>query len=189
MAIQPLHSYIIDHASSESNIPLRTAAVFYRDKGDDYLTRHHDFSKNVSVTRDFVAEQDADDGGDYPEAVHSALETALKKLSWDESARARVAFLILDAPAHHEDDVIESLQKSITLFALNGIKLIPVAASGVDKDTEFMLRFFDLATGGTYVFLTDDSGIGESHIKATVGDHKVERLAKLMVKLIKKYVE
>ena len=182
-------SYIIDHASSESNIPLRTAAVFYRDKGDDYLTRHHDFSKNVSVTRDFVAEQDADDGGDYPEAVHSALETALKKLSWDESARARVAFLILDAPAHHEDDVIESLQKSITLFALNGIKLIPVAASGVDKDTEFMLRFFDLATGGTYVFLTDDSGIGESHIKATVGDHKVERLAKLMVKLIKKYVE
>jgi len=39
------------------------------------------------------------------------------------------------------------------------------------------------------VFLTDDSGIGESHIKATVGDHKVERLAKLMVKLIKKYVE
>ena len=182
-------SYIIDHAGSESNIPLRTAAVFYRDKGDDYLTRHHDFSKNVSVTRDFVAEQDADDGGDYPEAVHSALETALKKLSWDESARARVAFLILDAPAHHEDDVIESLQKSITLFALNGIKLIPVAASGVDKDTEFMLRFFDLATGGTYVFLTDDSGIGESHIKATVGDHKVERLAKLMVKLIKKYVE
>ena len=182
-------SYIIDHASSESNIPLRTAAVFYRDKGDDYLTRHHDFSKNVSVTRDFVAEQDADDGGDYPEAVHSALETALKKLSWDESARARVAFLILDAPAHHEDDVIESLQKSITLFALNGIKLIPVAASGVDKDTEFMLRFFDLATGGTYVFLTDDSGIGESHIKATVGDHKVERLANLMVRLIKKYVE
>lgn len=182
-------SYIIDHASSESNIPLRTAAVFYRDKGDDYLTRHHDFSKNVSVTRDFVAEQDADDGGDYPEAVHSALETALKKLSWDESARARVAFLILDAPAHHEDDVIESLQKSITLFALNGIKLIPVAASGVDKDTEFMLRFFDLATGGTYVFLTDDSGIGNSHIKATVGDHKVERLANLMVRLIKKYVE
>lgn len=182
-------SYIIDHASSESNIPLRTAAVFYRDKGDDYLTRHHDFSKNVSVIQDYVAEQDADDGGDYPEAVHSALETALKRLSWDESARARVAFLILDAPAHHEDQVIESLQKSITLFALNGIKLIPVAASGVDKDTEFMLRFFDLATGGTYVFLTDDSGIGNSHIKATVGDHKVERLANLMVRLIKKYVE
>ena len=67
--------------------------------------------------------------------------------------------------------------------------MIPVAASGVDKDTEFMLRFFDLATGGTYVFLTDDSGIGNSHIKATVGDHKVEKLADLMVRLIKKYVE
>ena len=182
-------SYIIDHASTESKVPLRTATVFYRDVGDVFLTRHHDFSENVSEIQKYVSEQDANDGGDYPEAVHSALETALQKLSWDESARARVAFLILDAPAHHEDDVIKSLQKSIKLFAKNGIKVIPVAASGVDKDTEFMLRFFDLATGGTYVFLTDDSGIGNSHIKATVGDHKVEKLADLMVRLIKKYVE
>ena len=52
-----------------------------------------------------------------------------------------------------------------------------------------MPKFFDPATGGTYVFLTDDSGIGNSHIKATVGDHKVEKLADLMVRLIKKYVE
>ncbi|MBQ5465260.1 MAG: VWA domain-containing protein [Fibrobacter sp.] len=182
-------SYIIDHASSESKVPLRTATVFYRDVGDVFLTRHHDFSENMSEIQKYVSEQDANDGGDYPEAVHSALETALQKLSWDESARARVAFLILDAPAHHEDGVIKSLQKSIKLFAKNGIKVIPVAASGIDKDTEFMLRFFDLATGGTYVFLTDDSGIGNSHIKATVGDHKVEKLADLMVRLIKKYVE
>lgn len=52
-------------------------------------------------------------------------------------------------------------------FAKNGIKIIPVAASGVDKDTEFMLRFFEVATGGTYVFITNDSGIGNDHIDAT----------------------
>ena len=52
-----------------------------------------------------------------------------------------------------------------------------------------MLRFFDLATGGTYVFLTDHSGIGGSHIEASVGDYEVEHLADLMVRLIKKYTE
>ena len=182
-------NYIIDHASSGNNIALRTAALFYRDLQDEYITRYDDFSDNVSTTQEFVAKQKAGGGGDYPEAVDYALEASLQKLSWNESARARIAFLILDAPAHHKDNVIESLQKSIALFAQNGIKIIPVAASGVDKDTEFMLRFFELATGGTYVFLTNDSGIGNKHIEASVGDYEVEKLADLMVRLIKKYVE
>lgn len=182
-------NYIIDHASSGNNIALRTAALFYRDLQDEYITRYDDFSDNVSTTQEFVAKQKAGGGGDYPEAVDYALEAALQKLSWNESARARIAFLILDAPAHHKDNVIESLQKSIALFAQNGIKIIPVAASGVDKDTEFMLRFFELATGGTYVFLTNDSGIGNKHIEASVGDYEVEKLADLMVRLIKKYIE
>ncbi len=182
-------SYIIDHASSESKVALRTAALFYRDEGDAYLTRANDFTWDAPDTQEFVSRQDADGGGDYAEAVHSALEAALEDLSWNESARSRIAFLILDAPAHHNSNIIESLQRSIRLYAMEGIKLIPVAASGIDKDTEFMLRFFDLATGGTYVFLTDDSGIGNSHIKASVGDHKVESLTDLMVRLIKKYVK
>ena len=182
-------SYIIDHASSESKVALRTAALFYRDEGDAYLTRASDFTDDASETQDFVSEQSASGGGDYPEAVHSALEASLQDLSWNGSARARIAFLILDAPAHHENDIIESLQESIMLYAKHGIKLIPVAASGVDKDTEFMLRFFDVATGGTYVFLTDDSGIGNSHIKASVGNYNVESLTDIMIRLIKKYVK
>ena len=182
-------SYIIDHASSESKVALRTAALFYRDEGDAYLTRANDFTNDASETQEFVSKQDADGGGDYAEAVHSALEASLQDLSWNASARARIAFLILDAPAHHETHVIESLQKSIKRYAKKGIKLIPVAASGIDKDTEFMLRFFDVVTGGTYVFLTDDSGIGNSHIKASVGDHKVEYLTDLIIRLIKKYVK
>jgi hypothetical protein len=154
-----------------------------------YITRGENFANDVSTTREYISKQYANGGGDYPEAVHSALESALQDLSWNESARARIAFLILDAPAHHESDVIESLQKSIKEFAKNGIKIIPVAASGVDKDTEFMLRFFEVATGGTYVFITNDSGIGNDHIDASVGDHEVEKLADLMIRLIKKYTE
>ena len=182
-------SYIIDHAYSDTKVALRTAVLFYRDEDDEYLLQGKDFSTDVANTQAFIADQYATGGGDFPEAVHTALEASLQNFSWNESARARIAFLILDAPAHHQTDVIESLQKSIKLYAKNGIKLIPVAASGIDKDTESMLRFFDIITGGTYVFLTDDSGIGYSHLEASVGDHDIEKLADLMIRLIKKYVE
>ena len=170
-------------------ISMRTAALFYRDEGDEYLTRHSAFTTDLSKTADFVSQQRAEGGNDYPEAVHSALEHMLQDLSWEPQARTHLAFLILDAPAHHEGAVISSLQKSIQLCAEQGIQLIPVAASGVDKNTEFMLRFFAVTTGGTYTFLTNDSGVGLDHIKPTVGDYKVELLNELIIRLISYYTE
>ena len=72
-------------------------------------------------------------------------------------------------------------------FGAQGIKVIPVASSGVDKETEFLLRMLAITSGGEYVFLTDDSGIGGSHIEPTIGAHEVEKLNDLMVRLVQKY--
>jgi hypothetical protein len=52
-----------------------------------------------------------------------------------------------------------------------------------------MLRFFAIATGGTYTFLTNHSGVGNEHIEATVGDYKVEQLNDLIIRLIGQYTE
>jgi hypothetical protein len=59
----------------------------------------------------------------------------------------------------------------------------------VDKPTEFFLRFIALATDGTYVFITNHSGIGNDHIAATVGDYKVELLNELMIRLVDQYLQ
>ena len=176
-------------SSVRPSLTMRTAALFYRDEGDEYLTRHSDFTTDLSKTKKFVDKQKADGGNDYPEAVHTALERTLQDLSWDTSSRTRLAFLILDAPAHHEKNIIQSLQKSVATCAKQGIRLIPVAASGVDKNTEFMLRFFSIATGGTYVFITNDSGVGNDHIAASVGHYEVELLNQLIIRLIDYYTE
>ena len=164
--------------------------LFYRDKGDEYVTRFSDFSFDFTTTTNFISQQKADGGGDYPEAVHTALEVGMQSLSWDRNARTKLAFLLLDAPAHQDQEgVIASLQKSVKLYAEKGIKIIPIAASGVDKNTEFMLRFFAVSTGGTYVFITNDSRIGNDHIAATVGEYQVELLNSLIIRLINKYTE
>lgn len=69
-----------------------------------------------------------------------------------------------------------------------GIRISAVASSGVDKETEFLLRFLGIRTGGSYIFLTDDSGIGGDHIEPTVGQYEVELLNDLLVRVISEAV-
>ena len=180
---------IIQRASSVTDKQIRTAALFYRDEGDEYVTKVEDFNTDPEKTLKFIRKQNAGGGGDYPEAVHTALEEALQDLSWGEDNYARVAFLLLDAPPHYQQDVISSLQKSIKLYAANGIKIIPIAASGVDKNTEFILRLLAIFTDGTYTFITNHSGVGDDHIIPTIGQYQVEQLNDLIVRLIEKYTE
>jgi hypothetical protein len=168
-------------------LDLRVGSVFYRDEEDEYLTRVSPFSGNLRQTLTFIGNQDAGGGGDYEEAVHTALNTAVTQLDWSESARARLLFLLLDAPPHHTETIVNDLNDIIKNTAEKGIKIIPISASGINKDTEFLFRFFAVTTGGTYVFITNDSGIGGEHIEATVGDYEVELLNDLIVRLIDKY--
>lgn len=172
-----------------SVIDLRMGAVFYRDEGDVYITRVSPFSSSLTGTIQFIEGQHADGGGDYEEAVHTALNTAVTQLSWNEHARARLLFLVLDAPAHHTDAIVSDLNAIIKLAAEKGIKIIPVSASGVNKNAEFLFRFFAIATNGTYVFITNNSGIGGDHIEATVGEYEVELLNDLIVRVINQYTK
>ncbi len=180
---------IIGKASASNSASIRTGTIFYRDEGDDYLTRSSQLTAKTADTREFIRHQSASGGGDYPEAVHSALEAALQELDWNVFAKSRIAFLILDAPAHLKTNVVESLHKSIEKFADNGIIIIPVAASGADLQTEFMLRHFAIVTNGTYTFLTDDSGVGNGHLEPRVGEFDVEKLNDLIARLISHYME
>jgi hypothetical protein len=171
------------------NTAVLTSAVFYRDYGDDYVTLISGFSGSPSITTGFIQAQNASGGGDFPEAVHEGLDKALTDLQWTPNAKTKVLFLLLDAPPHQDSQVISNLQASILNAAEKGIKIIPITASGIDKETEFLMRFIALSTNGTYVFITDDSGIGESHLEPTVGAYQVEFLNDLMVRLVNKYAE
>jgi Mg-chelatase subunit ChlD len=175
--------------SSNPGAEIATSAVFYRDHGDEYLTKVSPFTSDANATINFIKDQRAGGGGDIPEAVDAALDKAVNELQWSGDAKTRLLFLLLDAPPHHEQNVIGSVQTSISKAAANGIKVIPIAASGTDKETEFLLRFMAMSTNGTYVFITNDSGIGNTHMAASVGPYTVEYLNNLMIRLINKYAQ
>lgn len=183
-----LKKVINEVQKTNTQLKISTATVFYRDEGDEYVVKHSPFTEDINQTTEFISQQRADGGGDFPEAVDKAL-VQLNQLQWQPEARTRIAFLVLDAPPHNKSAVISSIQYSVKTAAANGIKLIPVVASGIDKTTEFLMRFIAMYTNGTYVFITDHSGIGNKHLEPSVGEYQVEKLSDLMVRLIKKYSE
>ncbi len=170
------------------DITVNTASVFYRDIHDSYLTQKSDFSKDIKQTISFINKQNAGGGGDFPEAVDAGLNTAINELSWSEDALTKVVFLILDAPPHSDAESVKKMQKITKEAAAKGIRIVPVTASGIDKSTEYLMRSIALATNGTYVFLTDDSGIGNTHIKPTTDEYQVELLNDVFIRLINQYL-
>ena len=167
---------------------VRLSCNYYRDTTDSYTVKSFPFTTNVDKVVSQISRQYASGGGDYEEAVDLALLDSVNEHDWSVSARSRLLFLVLDAPPHFTQEVVNNIQIAVNSAVEKGIHIIPVASSGVDKKTEFFLRSLALATGGTYVFLTDDSGIGYSHIEPTIGSYDVEYLNDLLLKIIKEYI-
>jgi hypothetical protein len=175
--------------SANPDASLNLGSVYYRDTDDEFVTKVSDFSTNVNKTIDFIRNQSANGGGDFPEAVHTALDKAINNLQWSTTATSRIVFLVLDAPPHYEPQIVSKIHSLMNDASEKGIKIIPVVASGIDKETEFLMRYMSIATNGTYVFITGDSGIGGEHLVPTVGDYEVEHLNALIERLINKYLE
>ena len=181
-------SDVINRAGSQlAGTQIRMSSVFYRDEGDEYLTRPFAFTTNSGSLVDFIKAQNANGGGDFPEAVDKGLEAAIEGLQWSDDAVNRLLFLILDAPPHDGQEQISRIHKIVVEAQKKGVRIIPVSASGIDRSTEFFLRFLAVSTNSTYIFITNDSGIGLPHLVPTVGEYTVEYLNNLMVRLITKY--
>ncbi|MBW7674932.1 T9SS type A sorting domain-containing protein [Chryseobacterium chendengshani] len=170
--------------SKLKNTNVRYGSVFYRDHGDEYVTRKFDFSDEAENLIDFIKKQKASGGGDFPEAVVEAMGMSVNELKWSEENSTKIMFLILDAPPHQSKENIEKLFRYVKMAAKKGITIIPLAASDADKQTEYLMRTFALLTNGTYTFLTNDSGIGNNHIKPTIDSYEVEKLNDLLIRLI-----
>ncbi|MBK7826354.1 VWA domain-containing protein [Nannocystis sp.] len=162
----------------------RVSVNFYRDSGDEYLVKSFPFTEDIDLAIEDLNQQSANGGGDWPEAVDAALSDAIDAHDWSESAVARLCFIVLDAPPHEGSEVLADVQGSVAAAAERGVRIVPLAASGVDKELEFLLRFTAIATGGTYTFLTNDSGIGGNHVEPTIGEYQVEILNDLLVRVI-----
>ncbi|MBO4411000.1 MAG: VWA domain-containing protein, partial [Lachnospiraceae bacterium] len=172
------------------NTQVKLALLFYRDHGDQEVFRYVDFTDVTDQTafvelKQILLSERADGGGDLPEAVDEALEMAVGK-DWSDNT-TKLIFHIMDAPAHDEAGARNRFKTAVQTAAKKGIRICPVMASGADRIAEFLCRSEAVMTGGTFVFLTDDSGIGYGHLDPQLPDAVHEHLNHLMVRLILGY--
>ena len=172
----------------EADVSIRVSVNFYRDAGDAYIVKSNAFTTSAEEAVEQIGRVRAGGGGNYPEAVDRALVDAVDGHEWREHADARVLFLVGDAPPHQQSNHVDNIHRAVREAAAGGIRVVPVMGSGVDKSTEFLMRSLAIATGGTYVFLTDDSGIGGSHIEPTIGEYEVHKLNDLLVAVAVRYL-
>ena len=133
------------------NTIIKLALLFYRDKGDEYVTRYFDFTQDIQKQKNNLSNQNANGGGDFEEAVYKALGEAVEK-QWSSSSETRVLVHVADAPSH--DNEVKEWNKNVLKLTKKGIKVISVASSGIDKKTEYFFRSQSMITGGCYVYLT-----------------------------------
>ncbi len=161
---------------------LRFGLVAYRDEGDTFVTRAYDFTGDVAQMRQQLADQSADGGGDFPEAMDAALVDA-NALQWREGNVGRLILLNADAPPH--GNRIAATLAEARQAADVGVRIYPLAASGVDEGAEYLMRVMAATTGGRHLFLTEDSGIGGAKLEPKTECYQVTRLDNLLMRVIK----
>jgi hypothetical protein len=162
-------------------VSTRCGLVVYRDRGDDFVARSYDFTDSLEMMQGQLAEQSANGGGDYPEAMEQALGRAIDA-SWRGGNTARLLFLVADAPPHDENLGL-TLDKARAARQM-GLRIYPLAASGVADTAEYLMRVMASTTHSRYLFLTDDSGVGNAHAEPKVPCYIVSRLDQLLIRVI-----
>lgn len=166
--------------SRHPGVDIRVGFVFYKDIGDNYVTR------TVPLTRDFaraqgeLAQHFAGGGGDYPEAMDQAMIRAAGQ-QWRPDA-VKSLMLVADAPPHDEN--IGLTWRASEVLRHQRVQIVPVAASGVADKAEYVMRAMAALTQSRYTFLTDDSGVGNPHAAPAIDCYLVTRLNSLLVRVI-----
>jgi hypothetical protein len=169
------------------NADQRWALVLYRDRpdtdpGDEYIVKSIDFTSDMSAFASSIGAQSAGGGGDYQEAPELGLGE-VPKLTWRTDADvAKLAFWVGDAPQHDERG--PDMKQSIQGVAQSDVHLYPVSASGTDQLLELTMRSAAEITGGRYLFLTDDSGVGDPHKKPEIPCYYVTKLERALVRAV-----
>lgn len=174
-------------ASLPSRPDVRFGMTVYRDCGDEFVSRTYDFDKDVSRFRRELNTVVAGGGGDTPEHLNQALHDAISRPGWRGDDTVKLVFLIADAEPHldYPGDYDYSIETLIA--ARRGIKIHPIASSGLNPTGEFIFRQVALHTMGKFLFLTygaDGKSPGDRRVDLNVDAYETLALDQLVVRLV-----
>ena len=180
----------IDALPGQPNV--RYGMVTYRDRGDEFVTRTYEFTPDVGDFHRNLSTVYADGGGDTPESLNEGLHDALHEVEWRGGESVQLIFMIADAPPHLDYAQDYSYAEEMEIAARRGIKIFPIASSGLDDQGDGIGRenSGEPCTGNRLIGFTNDSrqvdGAVTIHLGSCSGlvvgerDNAGERLASLV---------
>jgi len=187
--IQQLKENMIAIAESvqllDPEAEVRFGMTVYRDRGDLFVSRTLDFTPDVEHFVEELRAVVAEGGGDYAESLNEGLHDALHLPEWRSGSCIRLVFLIADAPPHLDYANDYDYATEAIHAASQGVKIYPLASSGLDDQGEFIFRQLAQISGGRFLFLTYGAG-GAPGDDTThhVDDYSVLSLDQLVLRMI-----
>jgi hypothetical protein len=137
---------------------LRIALVAYRDRGDQYVTRVHDFTGDMDAVYSRLMSFQAEGGGDTPEHVSQALHDGVNRLSWSPEAGLKVLFLVGDAPPHLDYQDGYYYRRAVGAARQKGIAVESIQC-GADPQTAAVWQEIAGLGGGHYARIDASGGM------------------------------
>ena len=175
----------IDALPSQPDV--RFGMTVYRDREDAFVSRTFDFTPDVEAFAAGLEAVQADGGGDYPEDLNEGLFQAIHTPEWRVEGTVSLIFLVADAPPHLDYGQQNHYAAEMLEAAERGIKIYPIASSGLDDQGEYIFRQLAQTTGGKFIFLTYGAGgAGTPGTETThnVEDYTVSALDDLVVRIV-----
>jgi hypothetical protein len=190
--IAKIQSTIFDVSAQIDALPgqpnVRYGMVTYRDRGDSFVSKVYDFTPDVRDFSKNLSTVWANGGGDYPESLNEGLHKAVNQVEWRSEDTVKLIFLVADAPPHLDYTQDYDYAVEMENAARRGIKIFPIASSGLDDQGEYIFRQLAQYTMGRFIFLTYEgpTNAGEPGDVTThhVEDYSVENLDDLLVRLV-----
>jgi hypothetical protein len=159
--------------------------TIYRDRGDLFISRTFDFTTDIEQFTSELVSITADGGGDYAESLNEGFHNAIHLPEWRVEETVSLVFLVADAPPHLDYEQDFDYAVDIMKAAEFGIKVLPLASSGLDDQGEFIFRQLAQISGGKFLFLTYGAdGAPGDETSHHVDDYSVLSLDELIVRLV-----
>jgi hypothetical protein len=168
-----------------SNPDVRFGMTTYRDRGDIFVSETLDFTPDIELFTEELRQVYADGGGDYPESLNEGFHNAIHIPEWRVDETVSLIFLIADAPPHLDYPDDYDYAKEVFEAAKRGIKIFPLASSGLDDQGEYIFRQLAQITSGKFLFLTyGANGMPGNDTSHHVDDYSVLSLDQLIIRLV-----
>jgi Mg-chelatase subunit ChlD len=152
---QKMREMVAVVAAGKPTPDVRFGLVIYRDRGDEYVTKRYELTRDIDQVVADINGIVARGGGDYPESVNEALHVAVDEMNWDlAEGTGRLLFWIADAPPHLDYDRDCKYEDVCAQAERRAITINTIACSGLCEPDRRIFQQVASLTGGTADELT-----------------------------------